>query len=249
MKSVNTDIAYDHIRRGILRGHHVPGEALMTEVLAEEIGVSRTPVRDALRKLEGDGLVVIQPRLGARVKQLDRQEFREMCELRLALEAQAAGLAAKHRTAADLRAIEAPLVAMRALAVELARSRVRLPRLQKIAGEDVRFHLAIMAAAKNTLMQKEILRLHLIHRVAQAPIGHDVTEADLRAAPVANHDRVLAEHDAIFAAIAAGDVRKAKAAMETHLENLIEISLRKLEQEEQERVARTLAADELAYLT
>ena len=77
MKSVNTDVAYEHIRKKILNGEYLPGQALMTEVLAEEIGVSRTPVRDALRKLETDGLVSIQPHLGASVKKIQLPEFRE----------------------------------------------------------------------------------------------------------------------------------------------------------------------------
>ena len=247
MKSVNTDIAYDHVRQRILRGDYSPGHALMTETLAAEIGVSRTPVRDALCKLEADGLVDIQPRLGARVKQFDRQEFREMCELRLALEAQAAGLAAKNRTVEDLEEIEAPLIVMRTITAELENSRVRAARLSKIAKEDVRFHLAIMAASKNALMQREILRLHLIHRVAQTPVGKSFQESAPREEQIANNDRVLTEHEAIFAAIAAGDGRAAKRAMETHIENLLEISLRKLALQERERVAESLVVDELIY--
>jgi DNA-binding GntR family transcriptional regulator len=68
MKNVNSDIAYDFLRKRILNGEYPPGRALMTEVLSDEIGVSRTPVRDALRKLEADGLVSIRARLGASVK-------------------------------------------------------------------------------------------------------------------------------------------------------------------------------------
>jgi DNA-binding GntR family transcriptional regulator len=85
MKSVNTDVAYDFIRKKILGGDYAPGQALMTELLATEIGVSRTPVRDALRKLETDGLVTIRAHLGASVKKMEVKEFREMCDLRLAL--------------------------------------------------------------------------------------------------------------------------------------------------------------------
>lgn len=248
MKSVKTEIVYDHIRGGILNGDFGLRDALMMAALANEIDSSRAPGRDALRKLEGDGLVMIQPRLGARVKQFDHNEFREICELRLALEAPTAGPAAKHRTAEDLREIEAPLVAMRALSAGLRTSRLRAPKLQKLAAEDGRFHIAIMVAVKNELMQKEVLRLHLIHRIAQTPIGQKISAADPREAQVANSDRVLAEHEEIFVAIATGKVRASKLAMETHLENLIEISLRKLEQEERERGAQTTVADQLVYL-
>tara|TARA_B110000483_G_scaffold23039_1_gene26743 strand:- start:8080 stop:8829 length:750 start_codon:yes stop_codon:yes gene_type:complete len=247
MKSVNSDVAYDHIRSQILGGSYAPGHALMTESLAEEIGVSRTPVRDALRKLEADGLVVIQPRLGARVRKFEANEFREMCELRLALEAQTAGLAAKNRTAVDLHEIEAPLIAMRQLTAELETVRPRVPKINKLMLEDVRFHIAIISAAKNELMKKEILRLHLIHRVTQTSVGQNILGSDTREAQVANGSRVLAEHEAIYAAIAKGDAKAAKFAMEQHIENLIEISLRRIAQQERERFARSLTADELVY--
>ena len=78
-------------------------------------------------------------------------------------------------------------------------------------------------------------------------MGKSFQEAASRDEQVANNDRVLAEHEAIFAAIAAGDGRAAKRAMETHIENLLEISLRKLAQEERARVANTLVANELTY--
>ena len=115
MQTVNSDRAYDFIRKRILNGDYGPGSALMTEQLSAEIGVSRTPVRDALRQLESDGLVSIRPRLGASVKLMDRREFREMCELRLALEGHAAYLAAINRSGNELREIQQALEAMRTL--------------------------------------------------------------------------------------------------------------------------------------
>ena len=136
---------------------------------------------------------------------------------------------------------------MRALSAELVTARVGVPRLQKIALADVRFHIAIMAAAKNALMQREILRLHLIQRVAQIRVVETASGAASRTEQLANDERVLAEHETIFKAIADGDVRAAKQAMELHIENLLEISLRKFEQEERERVAQTLMPSELAY--
>jgi DNA-binding GntR family transcriptional regulator len=63
MKHVNSDVAYDFIRKRILNGEFSPGHALMTKELSAEIGVSRTPIRDALRQLEADGLVTIRPHL------------------------------------------------------------------------------------------------------------------------------------------------------------------------------------------
>ena len=157
MKSVNTDVAYNHIRKRILSGEYPPGHPLMTELLANEIKVSRTPVRDALRKLETDGLVTIQAHLGASVKKMQLKEFREMCDLRLALESHAAGLAALNRTDADLSEIQFALEAMRRLTAEIASAPEEQPLISELVHEDVRFHIAVMTAAKNELMKKEIL--------------------------------------------------------------------------------------------
>ncbi len=142
MKSVNTDVAYNYIRKKILCGEYPPGHALMTEMLASEIGVSRTPVRDALRKLETDGLVIIQPHLGASVKKMEVKEFAEMCDLRLALESHAAGLAASNRTEADLREIGFALEAMRRLTErKAAASKERSFAGRELVREDVHFHI------------------------------------------------------------------------------------------------------------
>src|SRR5215216_3804928 len=115
MKNISSDVAYEHIRKRILSGEYPPGIALMTNELSDRIGVSRTPVRDALRQLESDGLVIIKPRLGASVKTMDLKEFREMCGLRLALETYAAGLAALNRTEADLHEMRFAIENMRRL--------------------------------------------------------------------------------------------------------------------------------------
>src|ERR1043166_7703910 len=119
MKSINSDIAYNSLKKCIVSGEYRPGAALMTYVLAKDLGMSRTPIRDALRQLEADGLVIIQTRLGARVKQMDLKEFREMCDLRLALESHAAGLAARRRGEGDLQEIRFALVAMQTLTEQI----------------------------------------------------------------------------------------------------------------------------------
>ncbi|MSU65892.1 MAG: GntR family transcriptional regulator, partial [Opitutus sp.] len=98
MANANTDVAYEYIRNKILVGEYQLGSALRTNRLATEIGVSRTPIREALRLLETDGLVVIRPRIGARVTSLNIDEFTHLCAMRLALETYAAGLAAAHHT-------------------------------------------------------------------------------------------------------------------------------------------------------
>ncbi|MEY3774768.1 MAG: HTH-type transcriptional repressor RspR [Verrucomicrobiota bacterium] len=249
MKSVNSDVAYDFIRKKILNGDYPPGHALMTEVLSAEIGVSRTPVRDALRKLETDGLVVIQPRLGASVKKMYLKEFRELCELRLALEVQMAGLAAINRTEAELHEIEYALEGMRRLTKEVNAAKDTRPMVAELVREDVRFHVAIMTAAKNELMKKEILRLHLIHRVTAPARENMKEEGAAKAVKDAHRLHVMQAHEAIYAAIAKGDAAAAKLAMEAHIQDLINIVMRTMARNESGVIAHELTPEELVYST
>lgn len=246
MKSVNTDVAYEYIRKRILSGEYAPGKSLMTEVLAKDIKVSRTPVRDALRKLETDGLVTIRAHLGASVKRMQLKEFREMCDLRLALEGHAAGLAALNHSETNLREIHYALEAMRRLTEAVVQAPQDQPLLGELVREDVRFHIAIIIAAKNDLMKKEILRLHLINRVqvvlmrpGKVPKRKIESEARRRA--------VLAKHDAIYAAIARSDAVGAKNEMESHLQEWIDHTMLLMTRAETGVLARELTPDELVY--
>lgn len=246
MKSVNTDVAYDFIRKRILSGEYPPGHALLTETLADEIEVSRTPIRDALRKLEADGLVTIRAHLGASVKKMNLKEFREMSDLRLALESHAAGLAARNHTDDDLAEMEFALEAMRTLTKRIIAADKEQPMLADLAKEDIRFHIAIMGAAKNELMKREILRLHLLHRVVSGPSG-SALPATPKAQSDARRREVLAKHEDIFRAIKAGDAATARREMEFHLQELIDHNLRLLSRAEAGALARDLTPEELAY--
>ena len=246
MKSVNTDVAYQYIRKKILSGEYAPGQSLMTEALAKDIKVSRTPVRDALRMLETEGLVTIRAHLGASVKQMQLKEYREMCDLRMALESHATGLAAVNHTEADLREIQFALEAMRRLTEQIIEAPQSQTLLSELAREDVRFHIAIMTAAKNDLIKKEILRLHLINRVMMVlavPGQAAVPKADFDA----RRRAIQAKHDEIYAAIASSDATAAKREMERHLQELIDYNLVLLTRAETGHLARELTPEELAY--
>ncbi len=246
MKSVNTDVAYEHIRKKILSGEYPPGRALMTELLATEIKVSRTPVRDALRKLETDGLVTIRAHLGASVKRMELREFREMCDLRLALESHAAGLAAVNHTEGDLSEIRYALEAMRRLTDQIIAASQEQPLLSELVREDVRFHIAVMTAAKNDLMKKEILRLHLVNRVVSGTMGGKKSSVQ-KAESDARRRLVLVKHNDIYTAIAASDPVTAKREMEFHLQELIDHNLLLITRTETGVLARDLTSEELAY--
>lgn len=248
MKSVNTDVAYDYIRKKILTGEFAPGHPLLTEVLADEIKVSRTPVRDALRKLETDGLVTIRAHLGASVKKMNLKEYREMSDLRLALESHAAGLAAKNHTDEDLSEMEFALEAMRVLTKRIIAADKEQPILAELMKADIRFHVAIMGAARNELMKREILRLHLLHRVVSGP---SATDAPVAVVPKNDERRrlVQAKHEDIFEAIKRGDADAAKREMEFHLQEMIDHNFRLLARAEAGVIARELSPEELLYST
>lgn len=248
MKTVNSDIAYDYLRKRILSGEYPPGQPLMTNVLAPAIGVSRTPIRDALRQLESDGLVTIQPRLGASVKKMDVKNFRESCELRLALETHAAGLAARNHADIDLHEISLALDGMRRITEEMAAGGPAGRLIPGLVREDVRFHLAIITAAKNDLMKKEILRLHLINRVVSSPAaGQPPNARSAKSDDVAHRRAVLKSHEQIYEAIAAGEAAEARKAMEEHIQDIIDRSVHRLARATAEVTTRELSAEEALY--
>ncbi|MEM1288537.1 MAG: GntR family transcriptional regulator [Pseudomonadota bacterium] len=103
----NGDAAYTAILRAIREGDYGPGDRLRETEIAERVGLSRTPIREALRKLESDGIVEHRPRVGSVVRQLGHSEVVELYEIRLVLERTAAELAAKHAVDAQIAELEA----------------------------------------------------------------------------------------------------------------------------------------------
>jgi DNA-binding GntR family transcriptional regulator len=250
MKNVNSDIAYDYIRKSILNGTFRPGQALLTNDLSGEIGVSRTPVRDALRQLEADGLVTIRAHRGASVKSMEFKEYREMCGLRLALETHAASEAAENRTGDELREMKQALEAMRTLTGRLAAPvDDDKSMIEQLRREDVRFHIAIITAGKNELLKKEVLRLHIISRVVAGLTPGAGSTAAEKPAKDLHRKEVQASHDEIFQAIERGDALAAGAAMRRHIEDIIECSMRHMTGSRVAATSRELSEEELSYTT
>lgn len=246
MADINTEKAYEYIREKILRGKFPVGSALRTETVAEEVGVSRTPVRDAFRMLESDGLITIQPRLGARVKKVNLAEYREICELRVALESHAAGLAAKNRSEYHLDEIKWAYESMKKLVDTLSKAEEDYEQLvENIVEEDIRFHIAIITAARNQLIKKEILRLHLINRVVSVPLSIR-NPWDTNILRKRNHS-VLEAHKEIYEAIAAASPEKAKYAMEKHLEDMISFTISKFHSDSDRSDMKELTDEERIY--
>ena len=225
MKKVTSDIAYEYIRKRILSGEYPSGHYLLTENLSAEIGVSRTPIREALQRLVTDGLVDIRPRRGAAVKQMNLEEFREVCSLRLALEGYATMMAAQLHTPHDLREIKRALEALRVLTDQIIADYKDPAIRESIMREDVRFHIAIMTAAKSNLIKGEILRLHLVNRIVFGPLSPNADSANefqSKEEHDKNRRRVLESHEEIFDAISRRDAHAARDAMERHIQDIID---------------------------
>ena len=229
MELVNTEVAYKFIRERILSGAYLAGMPLLTKTLSKEIGVSRTPVRDALRQLETDGLVVVRPRIGASVRTMDLQEFKNLCGLRQALETYAAGLAAQNRTESELEEIRSALEAMRLILDRMIKTLNEKELLADLAREDVRFHLAIIDVAKNDLIKKEIMRHSLIHRVVSTPPKTRTLQS------LSERRKVFETHRDIFNAIERKDASSAKEAMEKHLQDNLEGFIQRMGSDEEAR--------------
>ena len=101
------DVVFKTLRQAILKGELEPGERLMEIQLAERLGVSRTPIREAIRKLELEGLVLMIPRKGAEVARISESNLRDVLEVRRSLEELAIDLACQRMTGEELDALRA----------------------------------------------------------------------------------------------------------------------------------------------
>jgi DNA-binding GntR family transcriptional regulator len=144
-----TRMVVDTLRDRILSGAAVGGERLVEGRLSEELGVSRMPVREALRQLASEGLVTIEPRRGAAVTQFSEDQVRELVEVRATLEGLNAKLAAKRHDAAKIKELESILA--EGLSVAETADSLTLTRLNQ------RFHDALANIADNSVL-RDIMR-------------------------------------------------------------------------------------------
>jgi len=246
---ISSDEVVDYIRKKILAGEYPQGHALNSKRLAARIGVSRTPVREALRRLEAKGLVEIVPHFGAHVRSVELNELVEICAMRQALEGYLAGVAAQMRTEADLRALAAILESMRRITDRMTTPEKEKALTETCGREDIRFHMAIMSAARNKFIMREILRLHLISRVAlsNAPVIPEKASLAGRRAREKRRRFVHATHERIFQAIKLRDSRLARDLVEGHIQEVIDQKLGELGRE-RSVMTETLTEDEAAYL-
>lgn len=210
--------AYSFIRNRIVSGEYASGCLLPAQDLSLEIGVSRTPVRDALRVLEQEGLVELNPRQESRVKTLTYEEFREMYEVRIALEGYFAGMAAGRRTPEDVESLQTSLETMNSIAREMdkAAATEKKAMMRKLAHEDIHYHMLIAESARNQLLKQELNRLHILTRIIIT--RHDEKGESLEGEQLKqNLDEVWNAHRRIFEGIRDGNAPEAREAMEAHL--------------------------------
>jgi len=190
---------HDHLRDEILSGRLTPGTELSEVALAESLGVSRGPVREALGRLATEGLVTIRPRRGAVVRALSNDEFIEAYQVREALETMAVRLAVSQLTAEDLSALERGIDEM----VDFGNAGDVLGFFEA----NTAFHLVFFDAAGNRMLAD-------LYRQLRAQIDrHRLRSLELRG----DVQRSIAEHRAILRAAKAGDVERTVHLVSEHI--------------------------------
>ncbi len=195
------EIVFETLRDAIINQTLEPGERLMEIQLADEMGVSRTPVREAIRKLELEGLVIMVPRKGAYVAGISVKDIHEVFEVRAALEGLAASLAAQRITPEELDEME------KSLFVEAGE--IDGNNLRSIVEIDTTFHDLLYKTARN---EKLVQMVNNLQEQLQR----------FRSASLARPGRsktALEEHRKILEALALRDSKLAQALAIEHIEN------------------------------
>ncbi|MFF5991206.1 GntR family transcriptional regulator [Prauserella flavalba] len=197
-----SELAYELVREKILSGELAPGSVLNQATLARTLGISTTPLREALRRLKAEGLVVLGAHRDAHVTELRAEEARDLVELRRSLDPLAAGLAAQRRTKADIAEIR-----------ESARGLAALPPDpgQELLRQHRRFHSAIYRASHNELLIETLDslwdRADRYRRLA--------LEGGREPGERARKDE---EHRLLMESVIVGDSDTAEAVMREHIE-------------------------------
>lgn len=199
------EIVYEELRSLILTGKIKPGTRMMEIELAEDMGVSRTPIREAIRKLEKEGLVVIEPRKGAYASEVSVKDMEDILEVRANLEGLAAYLAAERMTDAEKKALDE--------IKEKFEQAVDEGNMAEMISNDTKFHHMIVESSRNN---------HLIHMVEQ------LQELVLRFRYIYYKDfkraeDMLPEHKHIFEEIVNGNGANARFEAFNHIDKLMDM--------------------------
>lgn len=208
------DIVFRNLRTAILRGDFQPGERLMENQLADRMGVSRTPIREAIRKLELEGLVVMVPRKGAEVADITEKDINDVLEVRATLEGLAIKLACANMDAEDIEKL--------ANANQAFIDAVNEKKLEEIVVRDIAFHDIIFEASGNEKLIQIINNLReQIYRYRIEYIYN-----------IADHNQLVSEHlqivDALRKKASKHAVDLAIAHIQTQKKSVIEYTKKNL---------------------
>ena len=211
------DLVFTTLRQAILKGELLPGERLMEIQLAEKMGVSRTPIREAIRKLEREGLVIMVPRKGAEVAGISEKMLRDVLEVRMTLEKLALRLAFKRQGTDLIEKLEA--------AEQAFQDAIEGEKLIDMAEADEHFHFLIYEAADNDKLRE--LRNSLKENMYRYRLEYLKDENYRRS--------LMEEHNAIIEAFRANDLEKGLEVTDTHIANQERAVIGRVRQENQER--------------
>ena len=195
------DVVFNTLRQSILTGELKPGERLMEIHLADKLGVSRTPIREAIRKLELEGLVTMIPRRGAEVAQITEKNLKDVLEVRRALDALTVELACERISEEELESLQN--------ARDTFARAIKTKDANKIAQADVAFHDIILIASRNDRLMQMLANLsQQMYRYRLEYVKDDE-----------HYDRLIEEHNIIFDAISRRDSKVGAQAIISHIDN------------------------------
>ena len=195
------DVVFNTLRQAILTGELKPGERLMEIHLANKLGVSRTPIREAIRKLELEGLVTMIPRRGAEVAQITEKSMNDVLEVRRAMDVLCVELASERISQEEVESLEA--------ACEQFAKVAKTKDIRKCAQVDVNFHEIIVQATGNKRL------VQLVNNLSEQMYRYRFEYLK----DVSRYDSLIEEHKAICEAIKNRDKDAARTATELHIDN------------------------------
>ena len=195
------DVVFQTLRQAILRGKLQPGERLMEIHLAQQLGVSRTPVREAIRMLEQEGLVIMIPRKGAIVAEITKSDLEDVLEVRAALEELAVKKACRNISQEQLQELKKA-------AGKFAAS-LQKEDLMACAQADVAFHEIISAATENRRL------IQILNNIREQIYRYRLENLKDKS----SHANLVEEHTAICRALEERSEEKASDAVRVHIEH------------------------------
>ena len=195
------DVVFNTLRQAILTGELKPGERLMEIHLANRLGVSRTPIREAIRKLELEGLVTMIPRRGAEVAQITEKSMSDVLEVRRAMDALCAELACERITEEELEQLRR--------ACEKFAQTVKTRDVKKIAQADVELHDIILQATGNSRL------IQLVNNLSEQMYRYRFEYIK----DLSQHESLVEEHKIIYESLVDRDTVRAAEAARIHIDN------------------------------